>query len=83
MQNGRLSHHFSAWINRNRRLWKDPEATIKSARAFRLRGGRVETSERNHTGVAQSLMVLEDQGEFLNELMLKTTLTPTAPMEPA
>ena len=25
---------FLAWISRNRRLWKDPEATIKSARAF-------------------------------------------------
>jgi transposase len=23
-----------AWISRNRRLWKDPEATIKSAKAF-------------------------------------------------
>lgn len=23
-----------AWISRNRRLWKDPEATIKSAAAF-------------------------------------------------
>ena len=23
-----------AWISRNRRLWKDPEATIASARAF-------------------------------------------------
>ncbi|MCJ2097445.1 IS5/IS1182 family transposase, partial [Methylobacterium sp. E-046] len=22
------------WISRNRRLWKDPEATIASARAF-------------------------------------------------
>ena len=26
--------HFLAWISRNRRLWKDPEATIESARAF-------------------------------------------------
>ncbi|MCM2501819.1 IS5/IS1182 family transposase, partial [Neorhizobium galegae] len=25
---------FFAWISRNRRLWKDPEATIKSAKAF-------------------------------------------------
>src|SRR5215207_2325138 len=25
---------FFAWINRNRRLWKDPEATLASARAF-------------------------------------------------
>ncbi len=25
---------FFAWINRNRRLWKDPEATIASAKAF-------------------------------------------------
>ena len=25
---------FFAWINRNRRLWKDPEATLRSARAF-------------------------------------------------
>lgn len=25
---------FFAWINRNRRLWKDPEATIFSANAF-------------------------------------------------
>lgn len=25
---------FFAWINRNRRLWKDPEATIASATAF-------------------------------------------------
>ncbi len=25
---------FFAWISRNRRLWKDPEATIASARAF-------------------------------------------------
>jgi transposase len=25
---------FFAWINRNRRLWKDPEATLTSARAF-------------------------------------------------
>ncbi len=23
-----------AWISRNRRLWKDPEATLTSARAF-------------------------------------------------
>jgi transposase len=26
--------HFFAWISRNRRLWKDPEATLASARAF-------------------------------------------------
>jgi putative transposase len=25
---------FLAWISRNRRLWKDPEATLASARAF-------------------------------------------------
>ncbi len=25
---------FFAWITRNRRLWRDPEATIKSATAF-------------------------------------------------
>ncbi len=25
---------FLAWISRDRRLWKDPEATIASARAF-------------------------------------------------
>ena len=25
---------FFAWISRNRRLWKDPEATLASARAF-------------------------------------------------
>jgi transposase len=25
---------FFAWISRNRRLWKDPEATLTSARAF-------------------------------------------------
>lgn len=25
---------FFAWISRNRRLWKDPEATIASAEAF-------------------------------------------------
>lgn len=25
---------FFAWISRNRRLWRDPEATIKSATAF-------------------------------------------------
>jgi transposase len=25
---------FFAWISRNRRLWKDPEATVASARAF-------------------------------------------------
>ena len=25
---------FFAWISRNRRLWKDPEATLESARAF-------------------------------------------------
>jgi transposase len=25
---------FYAWISRNRRLWKDPEATLASARAF-------------------------------------------------
>jgi transposase len=25
---------FFAWINRNRRLWKDPEATLASAKAF-------------------------------------------------
>jgi transposase len=25
---------FFAWINRNRRLWKDAEATIASATAF-------------------------------------------------
>ena len=25
---------FFAWIGRNRRLWKDPEATLASARAF-------------------------------------------------
>jgi transposase len=28
------TERFFAWINRNRRLWKDPEATIKSAKAF-------------------------------------------------
>ena len=25
---------FFAWISRNRRLWKDPEATLASANAF-------------------------------------------------
>ena len=25
---------FFAWISRNRRLWKDPEATLASAKAF-------------------------------------------------
>ncbi|HDZ73264.1 MAG TPA: IS5/IS1182 family transposase, partial [Aurantimonas coralicida] len=25
---------FFAWISRNRRLWKDPEATIASSTAF-------------------------------------------------
>ena len=25
---------FFAWISRNRRLWKDPEATLASPRAF-------------------------------------------------
>ncbi len=25
---------FFAWINRNRRIWKDPEATLASARAI-------------------------------------------------
>ncbi len=25
---------FFAWIRRNRRLWKDPEATVASAEAF-------------------------------------------------
>jgi transposase len=25
---------FFSWISRNRRLWKDPEATLASARAF-------------------------------------------------
>ena len=25
---------FFAWISRNRRLWKDPEASLASARAF-------------------------------------------------
>ena len=25
---------FFAWISRNRRLWKDPEATLRSARDF-------------------------------------------------
>ena len=25
---------FFGWISRNRRLWKDPEATFASARAF-------------------------------------------------
>ena len=25
---------FLAWISRNRRLWKDPEATFTSAKAF-------------------------------------------------
>ena len=25
---------FFGWISRNRRLWKDPEATLASARAF-------------------------------------------------
>jgi hypothetical protein len=25
---------FFAWISRNRRLWRDPEATIASAKAF-------------------------------------------------
>jgi putative transposase len=25
---------FFAWISRNRRLWKDPEATLASARGF-------------------------------------------------
>jgi transposase len=25
---------FFAWVNRNRRLWKDPEATLASAKAF-------------------------------------------------
>jgi putative transposase len=25
---------FFAWVSRNRRLWKDPEATLASAKAF-------------------------------------------------
>ncbi len=28
---------FFAWISRNRRLWKDPEATLASAKAFLAR----------------------------------------------
>ncbi len=30
----RLAERFFAWINRNRRLRKDPEATLASAKAF-------------------------------------------------
>jgi len=30
----RSSFPFLAWISCNRRLWKDPEATLVSARAF-------------------------------------------------
>ena len=30
----RVVERFFAWISRNRRLWKDPEATLASARAF-------------------------------------------------
>ncbi|MFJ7440457.1 hypothetical protein ACIQW5_22655, partial [Methylorubrum thiocyanatum] len=36
-QSGSRSAHverFFAWISRNRRLWKDPEATLASAQAF-------------------------------------------------
>ncbi len=29
-----IVERFFAWISRNRRLWKDPEATIASAKAF-------------------------------------------------
>ena len=29
-----VERFFFAWINRNRRLWKDTEATVKSAEAF-------------------------------------------------
>lgn len=29
-----IVERFFAWISRNRRLWKDPEATLASARAF-------------------------------------------------
>ncbi len=29
-----VMERFFAWISRNRRLWKDPEATLASARAF-------------------------------------------------
>jgi putative transposase len=29
-----VAERFFAWISRNRRLWKDPEATLTSARAF-------------------------------------------------
>ena len=30
----RHPQRFFAWIGRNRGLWKDPEATLASARAF-------------------------------------------------
>lgn len=30
----RVVERFFAWINRNRHLWKDPEATLASARAL-------------------------------------------------
>ena len=30
----RVVERFFAWASRNRRLWKDPEATLASARAF-------------------------------------------------
>jgi len=30
----RVVERLFAWISRNRRLWKDPETTLASARAF-------------------------------------------------
>ena len=30
----RTVERFFGWISRNRRLWKDPEATLASAQAF-------------------------------------------------
>ena len=29
-----IVERFFGWISRNRRLWKDPEATLRSAKAF-------------------------------------------------
>ena len=41
---------FFGWISRNRRLWKDPEATLASARAFP--GCRIRHAPRPSIGTS-------------------------------
>ncbi|CDZ73701.1 Hypothetical protein NGAL_HAMBI2610_53330 [Neorhizobium galegae bv. orientalis] len=45
---------FFAWISRNWRLWKDPEANIKSAEAFLYAASHHDARQKDRTPLVNS-----------------------------